>query len=193
MENLQRKLTKEISDIMAVKTLIQSIASGGSVTDDSILHSPTVPVHEMTNEIRMIIQDLKDTLWVYPFCRGLSAPQIGYSYSISVINIKRESPDNDLVFINPKIVKASGKKDKKRESCMSVWGKMGEVERRDKIDITYQNEDLKLIYASYTGFLSRAIQHEIDHLSGILYSDKIVPGTELQTADFFDRFSIIEG
>ena len=76
---------------------------------------------------------------------------------------------------------------------MSVWGKTGEVERRDKIDIEYQNEQLELVKAVYSGFQSRAIQHEIDHLNGILYSDKILPGSELQKADFFDEFSIIEG
>lgn len=179
--------------LLAVKTLLQSAASGGSSTVDSFLHTPTTPVYEMNDQIRIIIQDLKDTLWAYPFCRGLSAPQIGYSYAITVINTERTSPENDLVMINPKIVTISGKKDKKRESCMSVWGKTGEVERRDKIDIEYQNEQLELVKAVYSGFQSRAIQHEIDHLNGILYSDKILPGSELQKADFFDEFSIIEG
>lgn len=177
---------------MAIRTILQSKISGGDEKSDAFLHTATNTVENMTEEIQQIIQDLKDTLWAYPFCVGLSAPQIGIPYSISVINTTRDSPESSQVIINPRIISLSGKKDRKRESCMSVWGEMGEVERRDKLVLEYRDERFDLKEISYTGFLSRAVQHELDHLSGVLYSDKLYQNTDLQHANFFDEYSIIE-
>ncbi len=178
---------------MAIRTILQSSISGGTQQDEGLLRTPVRTVEKMTDDIRQIITDLKDTLWAYPFSVGLSAPQIGQSYAISVINPTRESPENDIIMINPRIVSTSGKKDRKRESCMSVWGEMGEVERRDKVIVEYRNEEFELKQETYTHFESRVVQHEIDHLNGILFSDKLVQDTGLQHADFFDNYSIITG
>ena len=117
---------------MAIKTILQSTISGGTKEDNFFLHTSVKQIDKLTDEVRQIIIDLRDTLWAYPFSVGLSAPQIGIPYAISVINPNRESRDADQIIINPSIISMSGKKDRKRESCMSVWGKMGEVERRDK-------------------------------------------------------------
>lgn len=178
---------------MAVRTILQSQISGGTEADEVILRKPVKQVECITEEIQQIITDLKDTLWAYPFSVGLSAPQIGKSYAISVINPEREVKANDQVIINPKIISMSGKKDRKRESCMSIWGEMGEVERRDKIVIEYRDENFNLKRTEYTGFVSRVIQHEIDHLEGILYSDKLFNNSVLQHAVFFNEYNIIKG
>lgn len=176
---------------MAIKTILQSKISGGDEKDDLFLRNQAKSVESMTSEIQQIIMDLRDTLWAYPFSVGLSAPQIGQPYAISVINPTRELREKDQVIINPKIISMSGKKDRKRESCMSIWGEMGEVERRDKVIIEYRDEGFNLKQTTYTGFESRVIQHEIDHLNGILYSDKLFKESILQHADFFDGYSII--
>ena len=178
---------------MAIKTILQSTISGGTKEDNLFLHTSVKQIDKLTDEVRQIIIDLRDTLWAYPFSVGLSAPQIGIPYAISVINPNRESRDADQIIINPSIISMSGKKDRKRESCMSVWGKMGEVERRDKITLEYRDEMFNLCQSTYTGFISRVIQHEIDHLNGILYSDKIIENSVLQHANFFDEYSIIIG
>lgn len=178
---------------MAVKTILQSTISGGTKEDDLFLHTPVKQIEEITDSIQQIITDLRDTLWAYPFSVGLSAPQIGAPYAISVINPNRESRDEDQIIINPSIISLSGKKDRKRESCMSVWGQMGEVERRDKITLEYRDEQFNLCQATYTGFVSRVFQHELDHLIGILYSDKLIENSVLQHANFFDEYSIIIG
>lgn len=176
---------------MAIRTILQSKISGGTEQDDLFLRNPATPIEKITEEVQQIIVDLRDTLWAYPFSVGLSAPQIGQSYAISVINPTRESPENDQILINPKIISTSGKKDRKRESCMSVWGEMGEVERRDKVVIEFRDEDFNLKQITFTNFESRVIQHEIDHLNGILFSDKLINDSALQHADFFDNYSII--
>lgn len=177
---------------MAIKRILQATLSGGSAEDDNFLRAAAISVDAITEETQQIIQDLKDTLHAYPFCVGLSAPQIGYRSAISVVKVNREGNDEDLVIINPQVMQLSGKKDRKRESCMSVWGKLGEVERRDKLILSYQDEQLNVHQLSCSGFESRTIQHEIDHLSGILYSDKLFKESQLQPADFFNGFLIIE-
>lgn len=178
---------------MAVKTILQSTISGGTKKDDLFLHTPVKQIEKITDDIQQIIIDLRDTLWAYPFSVGISAPQIGLPYAISVINPSRELRDDDQIIINPSIISLSGKKDRKRESCMSVWGEMGEVERRDKIMLEYRDEMFNLCKSTYTGFISRVIQHELDHLNGILYSDRLVKDSALQHANFFDEYSIIIG
>lgn len=177
---------------MAIRKILQAKLTGGSDENEIFLHTSAAPVKIVTREIRQIIQDLKQTLSAYPFCVGLSAPQIGESYAISVVNANRTENGDDLVLINPQIIKLSGKKDQKRESCMSVWGKYGEVERREKLVISYQDEYLEVHQLSCSGFEARVIQHEIDHLNGVLYSDKLFRDTGLQPADFFDGYAIIE-
>lgn len=173
-----------------VKRIIQSKASGGTEQDEIFLHSGTIPVENLSAEIFNIIQDLRDTLWAYAFCLGLSAPQIGSRYSLSVVNPSKDTPDDDLILINPKIITISGKKDRKRESCMSVWGKMGEVERRSKILLEYRDTDFNLKQIGFTGFDARIVQHELDHLQGILYSDKLYNDSILHEADFFKQHEI---
>lgn len=177
---------------MAVKAIVQSIVSGGSKDEDAILHKKALKVDSLNDEVRNIIQDLRDTMWAYPFCVGLSAPQIGVSLAISVINTEREDKDKDLIMINPSVISLSGKKDKKRESCMSVWGETGIVERREKLIVEYYDDNFELKTMECKGFLSRCIQHEIDHLEGTLYYERMGEGTKLDHADFFDEYEVIK-
>lgn len=177
---------------MPIRKIIQSQLSGGSEANEALLHSSAIYAHSLNDEIINVIQDLRDTFWAYPFCVGLSAPQIGSSYAISIVNPTRESSKQDLIIINPKIITLSGKKDRKRESCMSVWGMLGEVERRDKLLLEYRDINFNPQKTSFSGFLSRVVQHELDHLNGILYTDRLYKDTVLEHADFFDNFSLID-
>lgn len=177
---------------MAIREIYQSSLTGGSDYQNNILHQNTKDITKIDSEILSIIKDLRDTLWAYPFCVGLSAPQIGFNYSITVINFERKSRDHDIILINPKILERTGKKDKKIESCMSVWGKRGEVERRSKILIEYFNIDMQIFKNQFEGMSARVIQHELDHLQGILYCDIIASGKKLEKADFFDNYKIIK-
>lgn len=177
---------------MPIKRLIQSSLSGGCNEDERVLRKPAVIVKEIDNKVEMIIQDLRDTIWAYPICRGLSANQIGYPFAITVVNLSHDTHENDLILINPCIEKISGKKEKKIESCMSLWGKQGEVERRDKVQIRYYNVNMEEHLINASGMMSRILQHEIDHLNGILYVDKLVPGKKLEKACFFDDYQIID-
>ena len=86
-------------------------------------------------------------------------------------------------------INVKGKKDKKRESCMSVWGKQAEVERRDKVLVEYMDENFQKVQREFSGYESRCVQHEIDHLNGILYIDRLKPDATLSDASFFNEYS----
>lgn len=176
---------------MAIRKILQAKIVGGSTWEDDFLHKEAKLVNKIDENVLSIIQDLQDTINAYPFCIGLSAPQIGIDYAISIIVFRNENEKKELILINPVITNTSGKKDKKRESCMSVWGKAGEVQRRDKISLIYRDIDFTEKHLDCSGILSRTIQHEIDHLHGILYPEKIVDGTFLRHADFFDSYTVL--
>ena len=177
---------------MAVKKLYQSSLVGGSAHEEKILRQVTQEVSGMDELCLQTIADMRDTISYYPFCRGLSAPQIGISLAISVIDINHAGIGEDLVMINPRIIETKGKKDKKRESCMSLWGKQGEVERRDKVVVEYNDEQFNSVTKEFSGFESRCIQHEIDHLNGVLYADKLTAGSSLSDAVYFNEYPIKE-
>jgi peptide deformylase len=160
---------------MSVRSIVQS--------GDPVLAGPISEVHSFGPELSSLIADLKDTLHAHKIAVGLAAPQIGVAQSVAVINLK--TPDfKTLVLINPSIVSESGKLDKKKESCMSLRNKRGEVLRREKLVANYLDElgEQKVITA--TKFLARVLAHEIDHLSGKLYTSRMSNGAELETVDF---------
>ncbi len=173
---------------MAIRKLYQIKLTGGTSEEEILLRSPAREICEINEQCMRIISDMRDTIASYPFCRGLSAPQIGESLAISIIDMDHSGPEGDLVLINPIILETKGKKDKKRESCMSVWGKQGEIERRDKVLVEYRDINFQIIQREFSGYESRCIQHEIDHLRGVIYIDKLVPGAELSEAPFFGDF-----
>ena len=117
--------------------------------------------------IKKLIEDMYETMH-HADGVGLAAPQIGKNIRLIVVRHK----DVDLVIINPKISRKSLAKEWDEEGCLSVPGKYGQVKRHKKIYVNYldQNGDKKKIIAE--GFLARIIQHENDHLNGILFIDR---------------------
>ncbi len=99
---------------------------------------------------------------------GLAAPQVGQNIRLIVINTQ----DGPICLINPKITKRSWAKEKGEEGCLSVPGMFGEVKRHKKIDCLYFGAKGKQTKMQANGLLARVVQHEIDHLDGILFIDK---------------------
>ena len=106
---------------------------------------------------------------------GLAAPQIGENLRIIVIAYK----EKNLVIINPKIIKKSLLKDWDEEGCLSVPGKYGQVRRHKIVTLKYLNEGGQEQKLKASGLLARIIQHEIDHLDGILFIDKAKELTDI--------------
>lgn len=99
---------------------------------------------------------------------GLAAPQIGKNIRLAVINSK----DGPVCLINPKIIKKSWAKELGQEGCLSIPGIFGQVKRHKKITLIYCDQTGKKMKQSAQGLMARVMQHEIDHLDGILFIDK---------------------
>lgn len=169
---------------MSLITLVQ--ITRDQFGDKSIsLRQPNEEVSDFGSDFQKKVDDLLDTFWGHKIAVGLAAPQIGTPLKVAVINHKRDETQPMLVIVNPKILSTSGKKDKKKESCMSVPHYAGEVERRTKLTLVYQDRYGEEKQIDADGFLARVIQHEVDHLNGFLYLDRMSDLSTLETTDIF--------
>lgn len=136
------------------------------INDDPILRKKSRPVEKFDSSLQANIDDMFETMYENDGV-GLAAVQVGMLRQIIVIDDYEETK---LTIINPKIVESEGEEEG-LEGCLSVPERIGKVNRYTDIKVKYQNElgEEKSIEAS--GFLARILQHEIDHLSGILYTD----------------------
>lgn len=159
------------------------------VTPDKILITKTAKVNGIDEEIRNIAQDLLDTVKVAkdPEGAGLAAPQIGSSKRMCVIRRFYEDPVNpekiqsdDIILINPKITQKSSETELDWEGCLSVPDRYGLVERYKKIKITAKDLNGNKLKIKAEGFFARTIQHETDHLDGVLFTSKVVGKTLTQ-------------
>ncbi len=124
-------------------------------------------------EIKQLLLDMEETM-LKKDGAGLAAPQIGQNIRITVVNDNNES----IFLINPKIIKRSWARETEEEGCLSVLNDQGQiiygkVERPKKITCTYFNEKGEKKKIKADRILSRIIQHEVDHLDGILFIDKV--------------------
>ena len=135
---------------------------------DDILNKKCKEVTEMTPRTRQLIEDMLDTMYEANGV-GLAAPQVGILKRIVVIDTTGEDP---YVLINPRIVESSGEQTG-QEGCLSVPGKCGVVTRPNYVKAVALNEDMKPIEVEGTELLARAICHELDHLHGHSYVEKV--------------------
>jgi peptide deformylase len=150
-----------------------------------ILKQACRPVDAFDREIASLIQDLIDTMRAGPGSVGVAAPQIGASLKVCVVDVSanRHGRDNNhglLVMVNPEITRRQGT-SVMREGCMSVPDYTGDVERAVEITARFLDGDGKLREVEASGFEAVAIQHEMDHLDGLLFLDRI---TSLKTGLF---------
>ena len=110
---------------------------------------------------------------------GLAAPQVGLKKRILVLNATGE-PEDELVLVNPTLIDRSGPKTTYEEGCLSFPGIYAEVERPDRCTVKAFDVEGNPIEAEYEGFVSRIIQHEFDHLEGVLLVDRMSPADKLR-------------
>ena len=150
-----------------------------------VLKKPCRPVAEFDDEIRALITDLIDTMRAGPGSVGVAAPQIGVTLRACVVDVSanklgKENNHGLLVMFNPEIVSREGSAVM-REGCMSVPDYTGDVERATTITFRYLDGDGNNAETTARGFEAVAIQHEMDHLDGLLFLDRI---TSLKTGLF---------
>lgn len=144
---------------------------------EPILKEMAEDVVEMNDKIQQVIADLDDTMEASGHSVGIAAPQIGELFRIIVVdaskNKKCDEHHGKMVMINPEILKWEGVKQF-REGCMSVPDYTGNVNRARKVVVQYQDESLETKVIETEGFEAILLQHEIDHLDGVLFIDRII-------------------
>ena len=133
------------------------------------------PVKEMTPRIKTLIEDMLETMYDAEGV-GLAAPQVGILKQICVIDVTPEC-DHPIVLVNPEIIELSGEQIG-QEGCLSVPGKVGIVKRANYAKVKALDENMNEIIVEGEELLARALQHEIDHLSGTLYVSKTENGIQ---------------
>jgi len=137
---------------------------------DPVLRSKAKKVEKINDRTKELISNMVDTMYKNNGV-GLAAPQVGILQQIIVIDI---GEGNLVKLINPEIIKSSNEQKIREEGCLSVPGKTGSVIRAKEVVVKGLNEDGKEITYEAQDMFARAFQHEIDHLNGILFIDKIV-------------------
>lgn len=140
----------------------------------AVLRKPAQPVSEINEEIQQLIDDMAETMFAAPGA-GLAAPQVGISKRIIVIHSLEDSSRKDfLALINPEIVHTEGKAVTE-EGCLSIPELRMEVSRAEKVLVRALDREGKPIEVEGVGLMARVLQHEIDHLNGLLYIDRLSP------------------
>ena len=154
---------------MAIRTI--------RVYPDAILKQVAEPVAEIDESVIGVVKDLVDTMLDAGHSVGVAAPQIGVLQRIVVVDVSRsklgkENNHGLLEMINPEVIERSGSK-MMREGCMSVPDYTGNVTRAEQIIVEFTNPGGQLRVIEASGFEAVAIQHEIDHLDGLLFLDRV--------------------
>lgn len=138
---------------------------------DTILNKPCREVKEMTEKISILIDDMLETMYETNGV-GLAAPQVGVLKRIVVIDVSPEEDVEPIILINPVILETSGEQ-RGYEGCLSVPGKSGMVTRPNYVKVKALDEDMEEVIYEGEGLLARAFCHEIEHLDGHLYLEKV--------------------
>jgi len=138
---------------------------------DPFLRQQSLDVEAVSDEIRSLMDDMLETMYNAPGI-GLAAIQVGVPKNVIVMDLSRsDEKKNPLYFVNPKIIQNSDNNATYEEGCLSVPGQFAEINRPDKCKVKYldYNGEEKILDAE--GLIATCIQHEIDHLKGILFID----------------------
>ena len=148
---------------MAIKKIL--------VEPNKLLRQVSQPVEEVDKQIQKIMDDMLETMYSANGI-GLAAIQIGVPKNLIVIDLlTKEKKKNPMFFVNPKIIKKSSKMSKYEEGCLSIPNLFAEIQRPSECEIEYLDYEGNKTSLKATGLLATCIQHEMDHLKGILFID----------------------
>lgn len=145
---------------MAIRKIVTS--------EDPILRKTSRPVERFNEKLWQLLDDMKDTMYKSEGV-GLAAVQVGFLRRVVVVDVG----DGFIELINPEIVEFSGE-EISEEGCLSVPGESGKVKRPTYVKVKAQNRNGAWRNFEGTGLKARCFCHEIDHLDGILYTDKVI-------------------
>ena len=146
------------------------------VLPDPVLRQKSKRVRIIGDSVQRLIDDMLETMHAVPGRVGLAAPQVGVPLRVIVIGIPEEE---DIVLINPEVVRRTDERPVD-EGCLSVPGYIGEIKRAESVTVKGLDRNGKKIRIKANGLLAQALQHEIDHLNGMLYIDQVESGDKLR-------------
>ena len=137
------------------------------IQGDPVLTKVCRPIPEVTDRIRTLAEDMLETMYEANGV-GLAAPQVGILRRICVIDVMDGDP---IILINPEIIETAGEQTDE-EGCLSIPGKCASVTRADYVKVKSFDMELNPVIIEGEGLRARALQHEIDHLDGVLYGER---------------------
>ena len=154
-----------VGPVMALRPII--------ILPDPVLRETSTPVARVDDDARALIADMFETMYEAPGI-GLAAVQVGITKRIVTIDLAREGEDKKpMIFVNPEIVWSSDERSVYEEGCLSIPQYYEEVERPAKIRVRYQDDKGEALELEADGLLATCLQHEIDHLDGKLFIDRL--------------------
>lgn len=140
---------------------------------EKVLRRRADPVEEITDEVRRLVNDMFDTMYEAEGI-GLAAPQVGVSRRVLVVDVEDEGENRHVhALVNPAVVRSSRETDKGTEGCLSIPGIEETVTRPARVTVEALSEGGEPVRIEADGLLARALQHEIDHLDGVLFIDRV--------------------
>ncbi|MBF2034525.1 MAG: peptide deformylase [Leptolyngbyaceae cyanobacterium T60_A2020_046] len=140
---------------------------------DRVLRQPAKRIAKVDDEIRQLVRDMLQTMYSSDGI-GLAAPQVAVNKQLIVVDVEPDNPDKPpLVLINPKVTRVSKQISTGQEGCLSIPGVYLDVVRPDAIEVSFKDEHGRPQKIQATDLLARCILHEIDHLNGVMFVDRV--------------------
>lgn len=140
-----------------------------TMMDNPVLHQKAKRVRRIDDSIQKLIEDMIETMNHIGGAAGLAAPQIGIPLQVVVIELPGEEL---IILINPEVVRSWGERDVV-EGCLSLPGYRGEIKRSESVTVKGRDRYGKEVRVKADGLLAQALQHEIDHINGVVYLDHL--------------------
>lgn len=155
---------------------------------DPVLRKETEEITAFDDELKGVVEGMFERMFESQGV-GLAAPQVGLSMRLFVLNDEgdKDKPERNLALINPTIKSFGGKKTRQEEGCLSLPGVHADITRPEKCVVHHFDVDGNEVEKEYDGFVARIIQHEYDHLQGVLLVDRMTPSDKLRNRAAVDE------
>uniref|UniRef100_A0A7C3E2D2 Peptide deformylase n=1 Tax=Gracilinema caldarium TaxID=215591 RepID=A0A7C3E2D2_9SPIR len=150
---------------------------------NDVLRQKALPIQDIDGQVKALAQDMIETMYRGRGI-GLAGPQVGLLQRIFVVQVDGESP---RVFINPTIIGTSPEISQYEEGCLSIPGLYAELTRPEKVTVQAWNERGRPFTLDAEGLLARVIQHEYDHLEGVLFIDRLSEPKRKRLLTIYDK------
>lgn len=142
---------------------------------DPVLREPTPEVEAFDDELKALVDDLFATMAAAEGA-GLAAPQVGVSRRVCVVDVRHVEGDHArIALVNPRVAESSSEREREPEGCLSIPGVTEVVNRPARVVVEGLTPDGEPVRVEAEGLYARALQHEIDHLDGVLFVDHLTP------------------